>query len=200
MRAPRGSGRFVGPQRHRAAAGQAGRAGSAGLQQREVVDDVEGQQLQRALLAVDGGVDQPVARRLQRVLADDVVVGDQVAGVVDQETRAHRRLAVLRLQQRAHLQQQRPRAFVDALAGAGHRRQRRSAAARWPRRRARRLAAAGRRSRLVRRCRRVRRRPGPAPTAARSKRQQRGRLSGAAEPAPSRGDWRPARRLAAQQR
>jgi hypothetical protein len=48
-------------------------------------------------------------------------LGDQVAGIVDQEARAHRGLAVLGLQQRAHLQQQRPRAFVDALAGAGDR-------------------------------------------------------------------------------
>jgi hypothetical protein len=45
------------------------------------VHHVEGQQLQRALAAVDRGVDQPVLRRPQRVLADHVVVGDDIFNV-----------------------------------------------------------------------------------------------------------------------
>ena len=107
--------------RRRPSASTGQRRGVGGAQQGQVVDDVESQQFQRPLPAVDGGVDQPVAAGLQRELADDVVVGDQQATIVDQEARAHRGLAVLRLEQRAHLQQSRARAFVDALAGAGER-------------------------------------------------------------------------------
>jgi hypothetical protein len=60
-----------------AAAGQRRRVHR--LEQRQVVHHVEGQQLQRTLFAVHRGVDQPVAAGLQRVLADDVVVGDEQA-------------------------------------------------------------------------------------------------------------------------
>ena len=90
------------------------------LDERQVVDRVETQQLQGALAAVDAGVGQPVALGLQRHLADDVVVGDDQAVVTDEEARADRGLAVLALQQRAHLQQLAARAFVEALRGRRH--------------------------------------------------------------------------------
>ena len=100
-----------------AAASQRGRVDR--LQQGQIVHHIEGQQLQRTLLAVDRGVDQPVAAWLPRVAADHVVIGDQVALGADQKARAHRRLAVLGLEQGAHLHQPGPRIGVDALAGAG---------------------------------------------------------------------------------
>ena len=55
------------------------RPASAGLQQRQVVQHVELQDLQRRLAAVGGDVDEVVALGLQRRLADDVEVGDDVA-------------------------------------------------------------------------------------------------------------------------
>ena len=55
------------------------RRGVAGAQQREVVQHVDLQDLQRRLAAVGGHVDEVVALGLQRGLADDVEVGDDVA-------------------------------------------------------------------------------------------------------------------------
>jgi hypothetical protein len=106
--------RVRGAELERAAAGQ--RGGVDRAQQGEVVHDVHRQQLQRALAAVGRAVDEAVTLRLQRDVADDVVVGDEVAGIADEEARADRRLAVLPAQQRANLHQPMARAFVDALA------------------------------------------------------------------------------------
>ena len=107
------------PQFHRAAAGKG--VGLCRAQQGHVMQHVKGQQLQCALAAVHRGVDQPVARGLQRKLADHVVVGHQQPAFFNQEAGADRGLAVLRLQQGAHLQQPATCALVDALAGAGDR-------------------------------------------------------------------------------
>ena len=55
------------------------------------------EELQRAFAAIGGAVDQTIAVRLQRRLADDVVVGEDVALVGDEEARADAGLAVLPL-------------------------------------------------------------------------------------------------------
>ena len=77
MRSPWASGWASG--RNGSASKVCGRAASAALQQRQVVQHVELQDLQRRLAAVGGDVDQVVALGLQRRLADDVEVGDDVA-------------------------------------------------------------------------------------------------------------------------
>ena len=89
-------------------------------QQGQVAAHVEVQQLQLPFLPVGGGKAQPIAGRLQRELADDVIVGQHMAVGADQKARADRGLAVLRLQQGAHLQQLRARAFVDTPRGGRH--------------------------------------------------------------------------------
>ena len=96
------------------------------------------EQLQRAFAAIGGAVDQAIAVRLQRRLADDVVVGEDVALVGDEEARADAGLAVLPLEQRAHLEQVRPGLAVEALRRGRHgsgqclRGRRFAAAGGWP--------------------------------------------------------------------
>jgi hypothetical protein len=85
------------------------------LHERQVVDRVECQNLQRTFTAVRGAVNQPEALRLQGRLADDVIVREDVPAVADQKSRAHTGLTVLTLQQRAHLQQLAARVVVNAL-------------------------------------------------------------------------------------
>ena len=52
------------------------------------MNGVEGEDLQRAFLAARRAVHKPVALGLQRRLTDDVVVGDDVAGIGDEKARA----------------------------------------------------------------------------------------------------------------
>ena len=102
-----------------------------GAQQREVVQHVELQDHQRRLAAVGGDVDQVVAIGLQRGLADDVEVGDDVALRADEEARADRGLAGAALQHGADLDQLRARLLVDL---ARRERDRRGRRRRWRRR------------------------------------------------------------------
>ena len=96
-----------------------------GLEQRQVVQHVELQDLQRRLAAVGGDVDQLVALGLQRRLADDVEVGDDQAVLGDEEARADRGLAGLALEHGADLHQLRARLLVDLARRQRHRRRRR---------------------------------------------------------------------------
>ena len=121
MRSPCASGIAARSEAQRRAAGEGRRRGW--LHQREVVDRVEGEQLQRPFRSIVGGaVDEAIALRLQRRLADHVIVGDDVAFVADEEAGPDAGLAVLPFEQRPHLQQLRARLVVDAL---GRRRDRR---------------------------------------------------------------------------
>ena len=81
MRSPWASGSSAG---RNGSASKLAPGGVAGAQQRQVVQDVELQDLQRRLAAVGGDVDQVVALGLERHFADDVEVGDDVALVGDE--------------------------------------------------------------------------------------------------------------------
>jgi hypothetical protein len=83
------------------------------LEQRQVVQHVELQDLQRRFAAVGRDVDEVVALGLQGRFGNDVEVGDDVALARDEEARADRGLARPALQHRADLQQLRARLLVD---------------------------------------------------------------------------------------
>ena len=77
---------------------------------------------ERRLAPVGGDVDEVVAVGLERRLADDVEVGDDVALRRDEEARADRGLAGAALQDGADLDQLRARLLVDLARRQRHRR------------------------------------------------------------------------------
>ena len=114
---------------------EAAPGGVAGAQQRQVVQDVELQDLQRRLATVGGDVDQVVPLGLERRFADDVEVGDDVALIGDEKPRADRGLARPALEHGADLDQLRARLLVDLARRERdrRRRQRRDGACARPR-------------------------------------------------------------------
>ena len=90
------------------------------LHQREIVGDIEAQDLQAAMVVGRGEIFEPVETGLEHVLRDDVIVGDREIAL-DQEGRAERRLAAARRELGADLQKLAARGFENALRGRGDR-------------------------------------------------------------------------------